>query len=710
MNNKKNIEELFSDKDKDYLSFDLEKFVTAQERDFSTALSEMTKGKKSTHWIWYIFPQVYGLGQSDYAKKYGIKSIAEAEAYLAHPILGKRLRGITNVLLSHKDKSAEYIFGGLDAMKVRSCMTLFNIVSPNDVFQEVIDVFYGEKTDTKTLQLLNLEEKEPEKTHHPSTRQAMSVNRPQHLYTPEQITTLLPNEVFVFGSNLDGHHGGGAARAAMDRFGAVWGQGVGLHGQSYAIPTMQGGIETIKPYVDEFIAFAKEHSELVFLVTRIGCGIAGFKDEDIAPLFTDAVDVKNIVLPESFMDCIISMKDANMEMPQYMVIKVHGQTATLVDMLIELNKERHFTSPIEALSCLKKYLEHLRTDGDEVAFNCSIRSLCNCCKDCFPNGSLDTKLLKQNLDRLPCKGVRKVYKDYVIEKTVKLIAMMNEFRRYTNPKDIADDFLKATGGVNHCGPQNKAYYFGFGSPGGYNYIQFYLVNYMKRFWKEFAPNGVLDNKLFRDFMIERHQRGIKKFGLEAVIERNYVPDGICHPEVYISNRGGAGPVYIRDKENRKWIKSCGEGKGFNRNAEFFEYSRIMRCVRQDKNYVLVPDVDSTSYGRDYLYLIPRYDCTLPVFNATPFRYCKLDFESEEAKRDFIANKMKYVPQFENDGSYNYRIYQVGWNNFYWFDPDTTNSPVYKLDKEGLIEMKFTNIESKNELIKQLEGNEIDLKL
>ena len=121
-------------------------------------------------------------------------------------------------------------------------------------------------------------------------------------YTPERITELKPNEIFVFGSNLAGAHGGGAARLAYECFGAVWGQGVGLQGQSYAIPTMQGGVETIKPYVDEFIDFAKAHPELKFLVTRIGCGIAGFRDEKIARLFAGSYDIHNIILPEGFVE------------------------------------------------------------------------------------------------------------------------------------------------------------------------------------------------------------------------------------------------------------------------------------------------------------------------------------------------------------------------------------------------------------------------
>lgn len=118
--------------------------------------------------------------------------------------------------------------------------------------------------------------------------------------TPEFITELQPDEIFVFGSNLSGMHGGGAALVAYRKFGAVWGQGVGLQGQSYGIPTMQGGVETIRAYVDEFIQFAGEHPELTFLVTRIGCGIAGFTDDEISPLFKKAHSIENIVLPEGW--------------------------------------------------------------------------------------------------------------------------------------------------------------------------------------------------------------------------------------------------------------------------------------------------------------------------------------------------------------------------------------------------------------------------
>lgn len=169
-------------------------------------------------------------------------------------------------------------------------------------------------------------------------------------YTPENINQLKPNEVFVFGSNLAGRHGGGAARAALLKFGAIMGQGVGLQGQSYAIPTMQGGVETIKPYVDEFIDFAKAHPELKFYVTRIGCGIAGFKDEEIAPLFQDALGVDNIILPKSFADIIepkfpfdiASFEDAiNWTLPRLQLFYRDTNVAGDLDKLAEAYRNRN---------------------------------------------------------------------------------------------------------------------------------------------------------------------------------------------------------------------------------------------------------------------------------------------------------------------------------------------------------------------------------
>lgn len=121
---------------------ELERFVKAQYNTYETAFSEIRQGRKQTHWIWYIFPQLVGLGHSYNARYYGIRNRAEAEAYLAHPILGSRLRQISERLLTVEERTAREILGDLDAIKVRSSMTLFDAVSPNDIFQLVLDKYY----------------------------------------------------------------------------------------------------------------------------------------------------------------------------------------------------------------------------------------------------------------------------------------------------------------------------------------------------------------------------------------------------------------------------------------------------------------------------------------------------------------------------------------------------------------------------------------
>ena len=122
--------------------------------------------------------------------------------------------------------------------------------------------------------------------------------------TPDHVDRLGENQVFVFGSNEAGHHDGGAARQAFERFGAVYGQGRGLQGQSYAIPTM-GSLESLERDVEEFIRFADAHPEMTFLVTRIGCGIAGYTDAQIAPMFASAVGLSNVHLPAEFWKVLI---------------------------------------------------------------------------------------------------------------------------------------------------------------------------------------------------------------------------------------------------------------------------------------------------------------------------------------------------------------------------------------------------------------------
>lgn len=134
---------------------DLKRFLDAQENDFEIALSEIKTGKKQSHWMWYIFPQIAGLGFSYTSTLYAIKDLAEAEEYLNHPILGKRLIEISEALLEIEDKTAYQIFGSPDDLKLKSSMTLFSALeNTNPVFQKVLDKYYDGAKDQRTLQII----------------------------------------------------------------------------------------------------------------------------------------------------------------------------------------------------------------------------------------------------------------------------------------------------------------------------------------------------------------------------------------------------------------------------------------------------------------------------------------------------------------------------------------------------------------------------
>lgn len=133
---------------------DLDRFLKAQVDDYELALKEIRAGEKQSHWIWYVFPQMKGLGMSWTSEFYGIADLEEAKAYLAHPVLGARLKEISAALLEYRTKSAREILGFPDDLKVCSSMTLFDLIEPNAVFAEVLDVFYSGKRDEKTLALV----------------------------------------------------------------------------------------------------------------------------------------------------------------------------------------------------------------------------------------------------------------------------------------------------------------------------------------------------------------------------------------------------------------------------------------------------------------------------------------------------------------------------------------------------------------------------
>ena len=135
---------------------DIDRFIHAQDDfgGYQQAVLELKAGRKTGHWIWYIFPQIQGLGRSSNSKLFAISSLDEAKEYLAHPVLGARLKECTRVILSYKGDDIYAIMGSsIDAVKLRSSMTLFDIISPNDIFGEVLDSFYGGRRDQRTIDI-----------------------------------------------------------------------------------------------------------------------------------------------------------------------------------------------------------------------------------------------------------------------------------------------------------------------------------------------------------------------------------------------------------------------------------------------------------------------------------------------------------------------------------------------------------------------------
>ena len=470
-------------------------------------------------------------------------------------------------------------------------------------------------------------------------------------YTPNAISTLKADEVFVFGSNLHGHHGGGAARVAWKNFGAIRGQGVGLQGQSYAIPTMQGGVETVKPYVDQFIDFAKEHTELFFYVTRIGCGIAGFKDRDIAPLFKDAMEIANICLPESFIkanEAIINsskIKEMISDSNSDMVIH-YGQVRTMVDILIGLNEVHHFLDSQEAINEVEKYIASQNQDHSSIsamAFHVIADILHS--PFAFVNGKLNDAKIKEVFIRPKFQHTweNALYK-YRFAKIWKLICYFNEFRRYSSPYEIIED-LKSLNLYHYFEMTDSAWGARESGVGGHPWN--FFTRAITNKWNFFAPNGVLNPELINKYMFENHEISLRTIGLEATIQKDFRQAG-CWADVYFPKEFGTAPIYFERKvgNRRRFIKSCGEGIGPNQYPESLEIRYAHVLLLHDPKYEL-----RGSYDRipDFFF-VPIHDQSLPIYSVDE----KLVFENEYQKQSFLEKEVyKYVSDLEDIKNYIY---------------------------------------------------------
>lgn len=408
------------------------------------------------------------------------------------------------------------------------------------------------------------------KNNEQSTGHAESNKTNRPIYTPEHIDSLRPNEVFVFGSNLGGHHGGGAARVALNKFGAIYGQGVGLQGQSYAIPTMQGGVETIQPYVDDFIKFAENNQQLFFFVTRIGCGIARFRDEQIAPLFTNALALNNICLPKSFVDYI-----GKLNVPNSYKNQEYGQVRTLADIVKVLNDKNHY-SDLETLmtdfeNVLKKYIERGTINSDTYELFVSVfRSDKFAIKD--RRLDINSYLIELLANRKIIEDkLENIYYQRSISKLIRIIEFFNTRRQYKSSEEILADISIL---------MDKSYQILNDS---YHYPLYFFKRGLENIWNEITKDGVLDNDLLDNIMFEQHEEKVNQYGLNQVIKMDFQDDGPCHPEVYFPNKLGTAPVYVQNNHcgQSSYIKSCGEGKGPNRDSYYYE-KRLFEIVEEKR--------------------------------------------------------------------------------------------------------------------------------
>ena len=335
------------------------------------------------------------------------------------------------------------------------------------------------------------------------------------------------------------------------------------------------------------------------------------------------------------------IREKRLPLPAFFTRKVKGQMRTLVDMLAALNARQGFSSPDEAYNALMEILEMARMGGDEVAFNCSLRSMWCYAKECFRDGHFDIDLLRDRLSPVGYHGVYGAYRDYVVDKTIRLVAYLNEFRRYTSADDLCNDFFKASGGVNHCGPNPEDYYFAF-SPD----VKETFRRYLQRFWPELAPTGQLDGNLLREFMYRRHERGVRKYGLAAVLQRNFRDEDVsCGFTVKKAWRGGAAPTYMYGKNvwgrdqrypDRHYVKACvARPYGANEVQDMYEYQLVRSILKEDKHYVETGNC-----------FVPLEDTTLPVFICYGGMML---FDTQEEKNKFIWSLLDDWRKANNGG-------------------------------------------------------------
>jgi hypothetical protein len=330
--------------------------------------------------------------------------------------------------------------------------------------------------------------------------------------------------------------------------------------------------------------------------------------------------VENIILPEEFVDLLVNQTSNNAK-SNYLT-HIFGVAKTLAEILLEKNKKTPFTDKGEAAEAVSRYLQNLEERGDYVAFD-SLTILDSVLNepDTFVNGKLNAPIFQQKIFNTKRweDGCDKFYEAYCKERLANLVLYLNRFQRYTRVEEILKDLdtLKVTH-VNHCGPNNENYFFNILIQSK-QYRLFYLS--IKEYWDEITTLGRLDENKFRELFFNKHERGIRKYGLEAVIKHDYEPSGPCHPDIFVPKKRGTSPYYLLQSDG-KYSRMCTERFPDN----FYEMDMA--------TYTLL--TDDPKYRQVGIYFIPKEDMTLPVLSY----YREVVFANEEDKQQWIAKMLE----------------------------------------------------------------------
>lgn len=280
----------------------------------------------------------------------------------------------------------------------------------------------------------------------------------------------------------------------------------------------------------------------------------------------------------------------------------YGMTRTFADIIPGMNEEKKYTSADQALSDLGAYLQRFDEQGNNIAF-LSVRILQSILHDepeIFAGGVLNVSRLRELVfeDNNFLSAYDKAYDLYCKEKLINLVAYLNEFRCYSNPEELRRDLFENTDVLQFsaCAPITGFYYFVMSGATGMNYPVQFFVRAIRNLWSEITTEGVLDAGKMRRMMFGNHDESVKQFGLDATIQKDYIEDSPCHPEVFVPKVLGTAPIYVKDDKTGRYMRSCGEGKGPNSIPDWLEFQIAKQILAKDKSYKHVRN-----------YYIPKYD-------------------------------------------------------------------------------------------------------